>query len=762
MIHRHHCRDFAHRVLRRLAPWTLALGAVFLSTAGSWAQSRDRDPRSIPQADAPARGASHSELRIGLRGFEAGRSPGSWVLSLTSGSGLELAAAEVRGFERSDLDGHRWVARVAVTSVVHDPRGRRVTFTSATRRTLSIPEGDVVALPRGEADAGAPRPAPRGARAPAHERLAEEVYAELPRRRPEIAGTRFAGDVSSARAGGRPAVLTVEGKDLAAVAGARVLVRDGRRGWRLDESVRAEWTLPRSGLRRVVLRADPEALPGERRVELLEVGGAAVYVGQFTVESANAGDSGALSGAPPLLSTDRPPIPPGDLRRVEWAPGVAAPTAPPPRTPVVSYDVHESVQAQREELEIQEIQQAFVALSTHVEGIDLHVSGSGPVEVLLVRNQGMVVLASSQAPIAATGPTRITFSPAVATEVGTWHRIYVRRKGASLRAQLSRNPDRYPFSHPFAVPASGGQFQAHPDRDLSMRVHGYYEAMPQAAGATPRPNQKALVVLLENGGAALGQVAELTAALPQITVARCSGRRIELRPGETLVAKIQQIFGLTMHCMNPANWSIESLSFEDWWADISDYLLEEIHKSVAMAVKNTSAHRYDKVVLLEDGDFTVAKVLATLRELAPNYVLDVHVLCHGGHGVFVGHNHEVFTATNFFASLLASRAKGELPMHLRAVYQMNCSSGTVVPLWRGVGAEVVNGTSGAKLNCMPIQYHHFLRRWLDQGQTFSAATSGSYTDALPYFQVIWSHDPVKVTDSRLFTTGNGGLRMTSP
>jgi hypothetical protein len=205
-------------------------------------------------------------------------------------------------------------------------------------------------------------------------------------------------------------------------------------------------------------------------------------------------------------------------------------------------------------------------------------------------------------------------------------------------------------------------------------------------------------------------------------------------------------------CLNPAEWDIDTFNPYDWLNDQTDQALENAVKAHNSLV-NTQSY-YERVVVMEDADATPSRVLAMMRALAPEYVIDVHVLTHGTNNEFIGYQNSRFKQSNFFGPLMSDRAAGKLFLH--TVYQMNCVSGTLKDEWLALGATAVNGTGGTYLNNMPQQYFHFLESWLDSSpagmdeaslESFEVAASYSR----PVYQLIGMGN--KVNSSRLIVSG---------
>jgi hypothetical protein len=227
-----------------------------------------------------------------------------------------------------------------------------------------------------------------------------------------------------------------------------------------------------------------------------------------------------------------------------------------------------------------------------------------------------------------------------------------------------------------------------------------------------------------------------------------------------LITRIIDKIGSNLQCLDPKNWKQRTIRFDGWVEGVTDYIIEEIAKAVSTATINTSAYRYDKVELMEDAQFTAPRVLAKLKQLAPDYEIDVHVLAHGGEDVIIGHDQKRLDQSNFFREIAAHNARSSKPIRLRAVYQMNCVSGTLIREWLECGAVVVNGTRDKLLNCMPTQYFGFLNHWL-KGEQFDEAVRSGYEEAKPYMSMIFSGEPELIEDSRMVIHGSRNLRITN-
>lgn len=278
------------------------------------------------------------------------------------------------------------------------------------------------------------------------------------------------------------------------------------------------------------------------------------------------------------------------------------------------------------------------------------------------------------------------------------------------------------------------------------------------------PSKMALVVILENGGLMKNVDPSLRQALNvNIRTASCGDFEIELKAGESIpdmLGRLGTQFLGNVACVNPANWRVTAFNPLTWLNQMTDTALENAVKA-DHSLLNTQTY-YDKVVVLEDEDAVPAKAIAVIRQLAPSYTIDVHVLTHGSNELFIGFNNAQFTNSNFFSKLQVDKDAGTL--FLRSVYQMNCVSGTLKDNWERLGAVCVNGTEALNLNNMPHQYFHFLERWLTDHQAMNTSSQGSFEDAAAYTRPVYAliGRGNQVDTSRLTTAGtNQGVKVTS-
>lgn len=538
-------------------------------------------------------------------------------------------------------------------------------------------------------------------------------------------------------AGGDPAVVLLKGTGLDGITSAAVVDRSG-----VDKEVTAELGTPKAGTLRVTLRASSSAAAGARTLRIL-AGRQTVGEAPLTV---NIAKPLLLATAELAVSNVRFTLPGGSPE------------------PATHYEVwRQAADPQTFTEAMASAWQLFIAQGTTISDVQVQVNGSGNVRVAILNGDASQILAYKDAPLTATEVLKVTFTEPLVVTPGELYYVYVAHRTANSQFMLrgSKKAADYAWSPLITRKPNAGAGQYRWDLNINAQITGLWHNKPAALkNPPPKPTKRALIIGLENGGLSLAELGDLKDMLPDITYASCGSFKLELQPGESLIDKLAQLASLGLHCMNPANWSLKKMTFEQWWQPVTDHIMEKISDSLALVASGKTTHKYDKVVQLRDGTFTPARMLQEIQTLSRDYQIDIHLLCHGGEETFVGDDGVLFTNENFFRPVKQKMVTGAAPLHLRAVYQMNCVSGTLVDDWRALGARVVNGTSGTKNNYMPTQYHHFLKDWLD-GKTFEAAVDQSFDSAKAYFQIIYALDQSKISDSRHTVHGTGSLRMNS-
>ncbi|MGB5076026.1 MAG: hypothetical protein WBO17_00920 [Sphingorhabdus sp.] len=279
-----------------------------------------------------------------------------------------------------------------------------------------------------------------------------------------------------------------------------------------------------------------------------------------------------------------------------------------------------------------------------------------------------------------------------------------------------------------------------------------------------RPERNALLIILENGGIVDNLDPAVRSKLnTNVTFAKCGNFDLPMKQGEAIGAMLGRLAGQIANnagCINPFAWQMTTMKLSKWVDDQTDKMLEDTIKG-GNSILSTQ-RRYDRVVVMEDADASLDRVIARMKELAPDYVLDVHVLTHGGDEYFVGYRGAQFNDNNFFG-ILRNEQRANRPMFILAVYQMNCSSGTLKDNWASVGAVAVNGTNGSLLNSMPWQYFHFMGNWINDRDSFATSTITAANEAAFYTTPVYAVFGVlsKVDESKLTVSAgsNGNIRV---
>jgi hypothetical protein len=391
------------------------------------------------------------------------------------------------------------------------------------------------------------------------------------------------------------------------------------------------------------------------------------------------------------------------------------------------------------------IKQAFIAHTSKLTQVEANVAGAHNLKVSILRENGTSL---GSATATASGDTATAkFDQAIALTPGEMYTVDFQNVG-NATFYLADNDESYVFSQAVASGNLGA--------DLNMKVTG----MRPIVQTRPAPTKHALLILLENGGVKLDGIKELKDAQPKIEYWTCGSCKFESKKNENiqdLLGRVAQSLGNCMECVDPGKWHKESIPLDSWLKGFTDYALEETAKAVDLAVMGTSTCKYDKVVKCEDSAFTAENVLAKIDQLSKDYIIDIHVLSHGGPDSIVGYNNARLTPANFFTKIEERRAGGE-PIQIRAVYQMNCFSGSLVAEWLAVGTDVVNGTKPDKLNMMPTQYFSFLQHWMNNEQ-FDTSVQKGFDDVKWYFDILYANAPQNVTSSQMFVHGDKNLRF---
>jgi hypothetical protein len=241
--------------------------------------------------------------------------------------------------------------------------------------------------------------------------------------------------------------------------------------------------------------------------------------------------------------------------------------------------------------------------------------------------------------------------------------------------------------------------------------------------------QKALVVLLENGGYRDGLPFN-----PGFDVAiglrfQCGGWTVDLGLDADIWDAIGQV-GIPPFnaCLNPGSWSVSTrtrhYTAAELVRDATNFAAESI--GIATIYGSGAGSRYTTIRILQDGDLNAPRIRQELQSLASSYLVDIHVLAHGDASGFGLDN------TVSASDLRALRTIAGLT--IRSVFQQNCNGSGLNSAWRYAGAQVVTGTAG--INSMPVAYGPFIRRWVN-GEKFADAVKRSYDDVKPMYDAAY-------------------------
>jgi hypothetical protein len=238
----------------------------------------------------------------------------------------------------------------------------------------------------------------------------------------------------------------------------------------------------------------------------------------------------------------------------------------------------------------------------------------------------------------------------------------------------------------------------------------------------PVPTEKALLVLLENGGYQFGLPDNATIGVPACGTFRAPyGADVW-----NFILSAWDSLASLPSCLNPANWTTVQVPITQYVTGASEPVIEG---ATAASVTAAASGKYDKVVVLQNTNFNAARVRTELTNLAPDYVVDVHVLSHGGNLVISGGGGQITEANIRDFATISN-------LNLRAVYQQNCFGSTLDDAWIAAGAKVVTGSN--LINSMPLSYSSFLSRWLS-GQSFATAVNGATADWTSFFTTVYHH-----------------------
>jgi GH24 family phage-related lysozyme (muramidase) len=206
--------------------------------------------------------------------------------------------------------------------------------------------------------------------------------------------------------------------------------------------------------------------------------------------------------------------------------------------------------------------------------------------------------------------------------------------------------------------------------------------------------QRALVILIENGGIDLGLGTIVDRLLDAIPLS-------SLIPDEVRQTMVREI--------------------DRKVREITDDALESLELGVNRYASSRPEH-FGDVVILRNGTALYSELRDTLVRLSgEGKTIDLIILTHGG----VDRIALVNGADVGSADIRAIRAhNGGAPVRLRSVYMMNCHAASLSDAWLEVGAKVVSGA--ARVNYLPEPTTFFFFRNWKSGKPFGEAVTNAY------------------------------------
>lgn len=204
-------------------------------------------------------------------------------------------------------------------------------------------------------------------------------------------------------------------------------------------------------------------------------------------------------------------------------------------------------------------------------------------------------------------------------------------------------------------------------------------------------NQRALVVLIENGGI-------------DLNLAGLVDKIVSVLPGSELISSDMR--------RSLANWLREKIK------SVTDTLLESAELALNRYA-SAAPQYYDSVAVLRDGTATYEELKRKLIELSKaGKMIDLMVLTHGGE--------KTISLVDDIddAKIKAMRTELGRPLNLRSVYMMNCIGSSLNDAWIAAGAKASCGS--IENNYLPEPTTHFFWENWKAGQNFETAATGAY------------------------------------
>lgn len=238
---------------------------------------------------------------------------------------------------------------------------------------------------------------------------------------------------------------------------------------------------------------------------------------------------------------------------------------------------------------------------------------------------------------------------------------------------------------------------------MSNRFLAYAASVPETRHHAPRlsqvqslartftASQRALVVLIENGGIDLdlaGLIDKFLGALPG---------------GDLITAEMRRSL---------------ATSLREKIKTVTDTLIESAELALNRYASAAPQH-YDSVAVLRDGTATYEELKRKLIELSKaGKMIDLMILTHGGE--------DTISLVNDIdgAKIKAMKAEHGRALNLRSVYMMNCIGSSLNDAWIAAGAKVSSGS--IRNNYLPEPTTHFFWENWKAGQSFETAATGAY------------------------------------
>ena len=231
------------------------------------------------------------------------------------------------------------------------------------------------------------------------------------------------------------------------------------------------------------------------------------------------------------------------------------------------------------------------------------------------------------------------------------------------------------------------------DRPVLSRPHGYASA--QSVSRAMTATDRALVVLLDNGGVDLG----LPALVDKI---------LDALPGSSAI---------------PSSVKRDVVSFlERRLREVTDNLLESAELALAR-YESAKPGQYSDVTVLRNSTSLANDLKTKLFALGQaGKIIDLYILTHGSdRSIAINDGGADITDV----TIRGWKTEYGKALPLRSVYMMNCEAATLNQAWLDAGAKVVSGSVGLNVLPEPTTYL-FWNSWKD-GQGFDSAITGAYT-----------------------------------